>query len=315
MKVLIVPDLHGKIPSDLECMSLNFDGPVVFLGDIVGTDLLDQLQKLFYNGVYNHIKKLLKSNPNSSYLEILNFPTENGKNLFDGLTDIWSFLDNLSPHSIIYAVESILEISKYQHFGHFVSCLPIQIRQILQKDMEANAQKVIDLMTNFTNRGQKVYVIEGNWDARTPLDFYPTKDECKPLPIEERSFYFKKILNEKNPNVLYFDTVTTIKVRKDFFVFWPFDSSTQHTQVPEIEKSGGKIILFSHGQADWHAVKGDTPMTSEGAKIQEVMAEVIKDLKPDYIVHGHLHDNKPDYLYNGIPVIYCPLQSCRIIDF
>lgn len=317
MEILVVSDLHGMVPENLESLSQTLKGPVVFLGDVVGTTLLDQLQKLFYNGVYNHLKKLLNVNSNPKLGELYCFPTEKGQTLHDGFMALVGFLNQIGKLNVDSFSDYVLGLSRYVHFGHFVSNLPEEIRQALQKDMEVNAQKIIGLMTNFTNRGQDVFVIEGNWDARTPLDFYPT-DECKPLPVNERSFYFKDYLLKNNSKVCYFNTVGTFNLDQHVFVFWPFDSSVVHTQVPEIykadlDKNGGKLILFSHGQADWYSVKGDIPMTSEGSKIQEVMAIVINDLKPDIIVHGHLHENKPDYFYNGIPVTYCPLLSVRTL--
>lgn len=314
MNYLVVSDLHGMVPENLESLSQTFKGPVVFLGDIVGTTYLDQLQKLFYNGVYNPVKKLLAANPKPCLQDITLFPIDDSRILYDGFHSLVSFLGQLGTFQVGMFSQFVLNIARYTHFGHFVSNLPLEIRQALQQDMEANAQKIIDLMTNFTARGQDVYVIEGNWDARTPLDFYPT-EECKPLPIDQRSFYFKKFLLERNPKVHYFDTVSTVNDGKHVLVFWPFDCSTNYAQVPEINREdiAGNIILFSHAQVDWQSVKGDTPMTAEGAKVQKVMAQVVSDLKPDLIYHGHLHDDKPSYTYQGIPVAYCPLLSIQIL--
>lgn len=315
MEILVVSDLHGKTPGELESISKTFPGPVVFLGDIVGTSHLEELQRLFYNGVYNPIKKLLQDNPNPGFKETSLFPIGYGRVLYDGYLNLVEYLNKLNEFRAEPFTRFVHNITRYVHFGHFVSNLPLAIRQVLQKDMEDNAQQTINLMTNFTDRGQDVFVIEGNWDARTPLDFFSIA-ECKAIPVNQRSFYFKSFLLKKNPKVHYFDKVGTAKFKDNVFVFWPFDCATTHTPVPEIyhEDVKGKVVLFSHGQADWQSIKGNTPMTAEGAKVQEVMTQVISDLKPDLIVHGHLHDDKPDYLYDGIiPVIYCPLRSVRTL--
>ncbi|MDD3003181.1 MAG: hypothetical protein PHS06_04930 [Candidatus Shapirobacteria bacterium] len=318
---LFVSDIHGrnaKMEVELSLIAQNKQSKpkiVVFTGDIVGTFLLDQLQKLFYNGVYNHIKKLLSTNPNPTNEEILWFPTENGLTLIDGAINLWNFLDNLDysetdPPSM---ADYVRELVEYVHFGHFVSNLPKKICDILRQDMEKNAKIWADIMTQFTDQETLVVVNAGNWDARHPLDFYPTK-ECKPLPVEERAFYFKDFLKSLNEKILYFDKTDTIETENEIFVILPFDSAI-NLDLPKPIATDKKIVLISHAQVNWHAIKGDTPMTAEGQKIQENMEKIIAFLHPDYVIHGHLHDPVPDYLFNGIPVKYLPQGTCRFIDF
>jgi len=318
---LFVSDIHGrnaKLEAELLLIAQNKQPKpkiVTFTGDIVGTDLLDQLQKLFYNGVYNNIKKLLAANPNPTDQEILLYSAGQERTLAEGIVDLWKFLDGISFFNADYfhMADYAKKLAKYVHFGHFVSNLPPEIKAVLQKNMEVNAMNWANIMTKFTDQGVMVAVVQGNWDARHPLDFYPT-EECKPLPIEERSFYFKDFLKSLNEKILYFDETSIIETEEEILVMLPFDSCI-NLDLPEKIEIDKKIILVSHAQVDWHAIKGDIPMTGEGEKIQENMKKIIEHLRPDYIIHGHLHDPGEDYLFNQTQVKYLPLGTCRFIDF
>ena len=311
MEILIVSDLHGRVPKDLEFFSKTFHGPVVFLGNVVGTSNLDQLQKMFYDDLYNPIKELFRTKPEPSLREITLFPIGDSRILYDGCTGLERFLNQFGKFRINSFSKFVYGIAQYAHFGHFIGNLPIGIREVLQEDMETNSGKIVNLMTNFTARNQDVFVVEGNCDARTPFDFCPTK-ECNSVPVPQRSFNFKDFLLGLDPKIHYFDTVGTVKFEENVFVFWPFDCSTTPTLVPEIYREDiKKVVLFSHSQADWQSVNNDIPMTNEDVKVQKVMAQVITDLNPDLIVHGHLHVDKPDYTFHNIPVCYCPLLCVR----
>lgn len=318
---LIVSDIHGrdaKLEAELSVIAQNKQSKpkiVFFIGDIVGTPLLDQLQKLFYNGVYNHMKKLLEVNSNPTNQEILLYKTENEKTLAEGIVDLWKFLDGISFFKTDYfhMADYAKELAKYVHFGHFVSNLPKEIKMVLQKDMTINAINWINIMTKFTDQGTIVVVNEGNWDARTPLDFYPT-EECKPLPVKERAFYFKDFLKSLNSNILYFDKTDTIETEKEIFVILPFDSAI-NLDLPKPITTDKKIILVSHAQIDWTAIKGDTPMTGEGKIIQKNMKKIMEYLHPDYAIHGHLHDPEEDYVFNQTKVIYLSKGICRSVNF
>lgn len=319
---LFVSDIHGRDLA-LEAKLLKTaekENPkgVFFLGDIVGTDLLDQLQKLFYNGVYNHMKKLLKINPNPTDKEILNFSTENGKTLINGIEDLWNFLYHIYPIELVNKANYARELSSYTHFGHFCSNLKEKIIDTLRKDMIKNAEKIYQIMEKFTKIGSAVIIVEGNWDARNPLDF-EIGPECIAKPIDRRPFVYKKFIESKNnKNIFYFDTVATIETKEEIFSIWPFDSVINLVNKPEIKKTKKKVILISHAQADWKSIKGETPMTSEGQKINDNMKIIIDAIKPNFIVHGHLHDvinNPVGYRYGEIPVFYLPLRTCRFIDF
>lgn len=321
---LFVSDLHGynqKLDDTLyEIGQRSRPEIVFFIGDIVGTDLLDQLQKLFYNGIFNPIKKLLGQNDKPSDSEILNFSATEGVTILDGCKNMCNFLASLDPkyhHPTSYA-KFAMTLSGYVHFGHFVGNLTPSIRKTLQKDMESNAEKDIRIMADFVEHGSMVVVVEGNWDARTPLDFYPNGEV---IPPQRRIFRFKKFLLEKSPKVLYFDQSGIIETDTCIFVIWPFDSAVTSTQIPKIgdNEQNKKVVLVSHAQISWEAIKGDIPMTNEGKKIENNMPTVASDLKANAVVHGHLHDkianNFSGYIFEGTFVHYLPKDTCRFIDF
>lgn len=317
---LFVSDIHGRdtnLETDLINIANSNSVPkiVFFLGDIIGTTKLDQLQKLFYNGVVNYAKQIL---PETSDEKILNYPTANGETLSDGIQNIWNFLYEPRELGNKFKADYIRELATYAHFGHFCSNLPEPVRKNLQEEMKENAKVWIDIMTKFTNQGSLVVVVEGNWDARTPLDFFPIKDECKPIPTEERSFYFKDFLKSTNDQILYFDQAGTIETEDEIFVIWPFDCATNATIIPEFEeRETRKIILVSHTQIDWTSIKGNTPMTGEGRKIQESMGMTFTNLHANTAVHGHLHDtiSTDGYFFKEKFIHYLPKGTCRYIDF
>jgi len=328
-KYLFVSDIHGyneNLFNTLDIIAENYTPEIVFfLGDIVGTDLLAQLQRIFYNDIVNPLKELLRTNHQPTDEEILTFVGKDckkiiGNKIIDGCHNLYKFLRTLDtkynhPHS--YA-DLAKELSGYAHFGHFVSNLPKNIRTTLKRDMIQNATYVYDLMKKFTKKGSLVVLIEGNWDARTPLDFEvgPT---CIATPPAKREFSFKRFIKSKrNKNILYFDRVGTIKTNDNVFVIWPFDCATTPTQIPEPEAGETrKTILVAHAQLDWAAIKRNAAMTGESKKVKENMELVIRDLKPAAAVHGHLHDdiNFDGYIYHDIPVFYLPLCTTQFIDF
>jgi Icc-related predicted phosphoesterase len=318
---LFISDIHGRSKKlERELSLIARTGPpkmVFFLGDIVGTDKLAELQKLFYNRVFNHIKNTdLASITDKEILDIT-IDEGQGDTVEDGCSELLGFLQNLKPgYNRKNHGSFVKELGRYSHFGHFASNLPEGIRVVLEKDMKKNAAAIIDIMTEFTDKGSSVVVVEGNWDARHPLDFYKDKRLCKPLPVEDRSFYFKDFLKSLNNKVLYFNEPGIIEKEDKIFVLWPFDAAIKATQIPEFtdEQQEKKIILISHAQIEWAAIKGNTPMTAEGKKIEENMKDVFN--QSQVAVHGHLHQ---DIYFDGYfsqrkEVHYLPLQACRFID-
>ena len=321
---LIISDIHGKdehLTRELLSLAESEKQPnmVIFLGDIVGTESLDKLQQLFYNGIFNPVNKLQKENPSATNEEILSYQTENDQTVLEGVDNLLTFLNGITTKiEPIDKGEFAKEIASYANYGHFCSNLPIEIRQYLGKGMETDAKTWIDIMTKFTDKGTFVTVIEGNWDARTPLDFYPIKDKCIPLPEEARQFSFKRLLRSLNSRVFYSEDTTVVETENKRFILLPFDSAINTSEIiPKLDENDVRgIVLLSHTQIDWSAIKGDTPMTREGEIIQSNMKEIIGQIKPKKAAHGHLHQEpEKTYDYNGVIVHYLPKGQSQLIKF
>lgn len=326
---LFISDIHGRDPNlenqlnqIIESGKNNQqDRPeiVFFLGDIVGTDSLAKLQKLFYD-VYNPAKKLLQDNPQATDNQILGL-TNKDENITQLHQLLWDFIYQTKGSSNLtdkFRTDHIRQLVTYSHFGHFTSNLPDSVKNRLKNDMEENAQIWLDIMNKFVENGSLVAVIEGNWDARTPLDFCPTP-ECQELPLDQRLFSLRKFLSEqKNHNIVYFDETGVIETENEIFVLCPFDSSVAGPKNPNLDPTDNRqVILVSHAQIDWKSVKGDTAMTKESQTIQANMKPFLEDIKAKTAIHGHLHDqiDSETYQVSNCTVQYLPKGHHRVINF
>lgn len=319
-KYLFVSDIHGSCESlvkQLKEIAKNNPPEIVFfLGDIVGTELLDDLQKKFYN-VFNSMKTLPENTKKI------------GSKIIDNAQILIDSLNKICPNSCkASASEMAALVISYQHFGHFVSNLPIEIRQILRKDMSVNAKKIVEAMRKFTRQGKTVVVIEGNWDARTPLDFQVNTKECLPILPNKRIFYLRKFIEKiRNKRIHFVKNNELFETGSYNFQTISFDGVAKYVPGTLTKiKNNKPTILVSHVQADWKAVKKDCPMTDEGEQLSKKIWTVLCDTHPDAMVHGHLHDTLLNeqgqecdgYLYpesNQIKVHYLPLRSQRFINF
>lgn len=325
-RYLFVSDLHGSNKQFGLLSDIAAKRPpkiVFFLGDVIGTQSLADLQKLFYNGVVNPTKKLLlEINPNASDKELLDFINpENRQAVLMGYQALCDYLKKLDgqDHSQPNPAEHVRQLIEYQHFGHWISNLSESVRNVLKLDLHQNAIEVIDLMNQFVKNHCKVVVLEGNWDARTPLDFLPGK-KCVPTPIRKREFYFRDLINQFGNHVKYYRQPSVIEETDCFFIIWPFDAAATPTRIPEIESKGKKIVLVSHAQISWKPIKGDIKMNPENQAIEQNMPMVVDDLNADTAIHGHLHqllpNNASGYIFdNHILVHYLPIDTFRFISF
>lgn len=323
---LFVSDLHGSFDqlAILSDIAHNRTPKIVFfLGDIIGTKSLRKLQELFYDYVTTPAKECLKNNPNVSDQELLDFiyDPKIGRTVLMGYQELCNYLGKLDGqnHSRTHPVDHIYRLLEYTHYGHWIGNLPESVRNVLRADLHRNAIEVIELMNEFAKNRCMVVVIEGNWEARTPLDFMPGK-KCVPIPIDQRKFYFKDLIDQHGNHIEYYDKPGIILDVTCSFVTWPFDAAVTPTRVPEIESNGEKIILISHAQVSWKPIKGDKKMNPENQKIEENMPMTVSDLNPDAVVHGHLHDLLPNnasgYIFNDHTYVhYLSEDTFRFIDF
>jgi len=328
-KTLFVSDIHGQQP-DLEARlnqiadSKRPPKTVFFLGDIAGTKSLLELQHVFYNLIVNPMKKLLSFNPNPSDNEILCFPTEDkdSPRILDGCKKLWFILNSIDPScNAGYCPDIVRDLITFVHYGHWASNLPESIKNVLKKDLFANAERIYQIMEKFTNRGTLVVIVEGNWDARLPIDFVADRKNCLPIAPKDRDFYFKRFINNKqNRNLIYVDHLHYLQIYEGIqMVLIPFDTIMKYDGYPIWKREDiQKTVLITHTQVSWEAIKGNTAMTGEGKKIEENIQRILKNLQPNAVVHGHLH-NPIGYqgyaLTNGTLVHYLPIGTARFIDF
>lgn len=325
---LVVSDIHGRIPvleRSLIDIADGYNPPelVIYVGDIVGSELLMKLQPIFYDLITKPTKALLKQNPNASDDDIISYPTGEGSlRVVDGCRQLNLLLGAIDPsyNTGVYCADIARELIKYIHYGHWCSNLPDKIIDALNQNMEADAEANYQIMKKFTDRGSQVFINEGNWDARRPIDF-AKGSECIPLPLEKRSFSYKQfILNKNNPNIHYIDNQHLMVLDNVQVIFFPFDAIINYDGSPiPVDSRIKRKILIAHGHADFQAVRGNDPMGKEDQIIQDKMDLILDQLQPDLVIHGHLHKdtfhgNSGYITSKGIEVAYLPLGTCRTFD-
>ena len=321
--IAYVSDIHGGDQDLFDRLAEMAKDPpevAIFEGDVIGTKSFEDLQRLFYNYLNNHSKnEILKQNPVATDEELLSYggtkPPEEGYDLRKGFLklreyelglagkkpeEIASQLRQLTDHDI---AEEIRRYAKYVHYGHYASNLPIEAKQALAHGLEENARKVLEPIKVMQAKGTKVAMIEGNWDARAPIDFIPEVPTAQPLPPEQRLFRAKEFF-EKN-DVLFYNTLTTLDTETTLQILMPFDAITSFDNTkPEIindiktavewaRKDKKSVVIVSHGQPNWRihnlTVENPTP-SGEHAQIVSGLTKAISEFRPDEIVYGHLHD-------------------------
>lgn len=321
--IAYVSDIHGG-DQDLfyRLAEMAKDPPevAIFEGDVIGTKSFEDLQRLFYNYLNNHSKnEILKQNPDATDEDILSYsgtkPPEEGFNLKKGFLKLREYelglagktpeeitqqLGQLTDHDI---AEEIRRYAKYVHYGHYASNLRTEAKQTLADGLEENAKKVLEPIKAMQAKGTKVAMIEGNWDARAPIDFVPGVPTAEPLLSEQRLFRAKEFF-EKN-GVLFYNTLTTLDTETTLQILMPFDAITSFDNTkPEIideiktavewaRKDNKSVVIVSHGQPNWrvHNLTVDNPQPAgEHAQIVSGLTKAISEFRPDEIVYGHLHD-------------------------
>lgn len=324
-KYLFVSDLHGSenlFPKLMDIATKKTPKIVFFLGNTIGTEALKKVREMFFEYVTNPAKECLKANPNASdqeFLDFIRYPKK-GRTLLMGYQALCDYLKKLDGqnHFQTNPVDHIHQLLEYKHYGHWIANLPESVKNILMAGLRQNAINVINLMNQFVKNNCKVVVIEGNLEARTPLDFFPGT-QCVSIPTDQREFYFKDLINQFGKNIKYYDRPGVIQENGISFVVWPFEAAVIPTQVPEIEKNGQKIVLVSHAQVSWIPIKGNRKMGLENQTIEQNMSMVATSLNPNAIVHGHLEvflpNNVSGFLYQQCKIHYLPLEIYRFINF
>lgn len=338
-----ITDLHGaeddnEFYSKLESQLKNPPEFIICLGDTIGTKSFDKLQKLFYNSVTNVAKEKLNIDPNTSDSDLIDYHskrTPEGYTLKQGFFDLKTFefqlqgktdeeiknqLNNLSDTQI---AENIKKYCKYIHYGHYASNLPDEVKSTLAIDLQKNFDKLMETLDKFQSQGTKIIFLEGNWDARPPIDFVPNTPDVIPLPPEKRIFNLEAVLKEHGIELK--KTLSTLETETSLHVLAPFDALSKlenidtelveqiTKQVNKAKQNKKAIILDAHGQPNWkihRLFEIDPKATGENAKIMRSISYLSFYLEPDEIIYGHLHDpikdsegklisNDPKYLLSA----------------
>lgn len=169
--------------------------------------------------------------------------------------------------------------------------------------LESNAQKLVDTLTPIMKKETKVFMLEGNWDARSPIDFKSGETTAVPLPPEQRLFNVGKFFEEKGINFL--SKAGTLETKTSLHVLFPFDSLIGFSNLPKEEKDkirqaveqarqeNKTIIVVAHGEPNWqiHNLKvKDAKPSGEHAQIIQGLEEALGIILPDEIIYGHMHD-------------------------
>lgn len=325
-KYLFISDLHGlQVQDKIEAAMKEYPDirRIFFLGDIIGTGEMAKLQKLFYN-VYNPAKAVLTKKPDINDNELLNLPIgDRNDSIGSELALLIDFLETINDRSLQFSAKQIRQMINYANYGHFVGNLSTEARSLLRQGLKANADSIIKFVYDTAKKyGVLFHIVEGNWDARTPLD-YCRGAKCVPIPKAERSFYLGDVVrkNENYPKyITYSDKPSIVYDHTDriAFILWPFDSSVKPTMVPKVIYDDYKTILVSHAHILWSPVKGKASMTPENRDIEANMAMVIKDTQAIAAVHGHLHDQfeASGYVFDNQTLVhYLPIGEIRPILF
>lgn len=321
--IAYVGDLHGGDEDLFKRLSEMTDKPpayLIFEGDMMGTKNFEDLQRLFYNYLNNHSRnELLRQDPEATDEAILTYsgtkPPEDGFNLKKGFLKIRTFelqlegksdeeiqkvLDSMPDHEI---AEEIRRYAKFVHYGHYASNLPENARKNLASGLESNAQRLVNILTPIMKKGTRVFMLEGNWDARAPIDFKSGEPTAIPLPPEQRLFNVGKFFKEKGVNFL--TNAQTLETKTSLHVLFPFDSlvgfpnlskeeKDKIRQAVEAAKKENKtIIVVAHGEPNWQihniTVKDARP-GGEHAQVIQGLEEALGMILPDEIIYGHMHD-------------------------
>lgn len=321
--IAYVSDIHGgdqDLYHRLEEMVKDAPKVAIFEGDVIGTKSFEDLQRLFYNWLNNHSRnEILKQNPDVSDEDLLNYggtkPPEEGFNLKKGFlklrdyelaltgktpVEIQEQLGQMTDHMI---AEEIRRYAKYVHYGHYASNLPTKAKQALADGLEENARRILEQIKAMQVKGTKVAMIEGNWDARAPIDFMPEIPTAEPLPFEQRLFRAKEFF-EKN-GVPFYNTLTILETETTLQVLMPFDAITSFNRTPQdkineiritvelARRNKKSIVMVSHGEPNWriHNLTAQNPtLTGEHAQVVDGLTKAILEFRPDEVVYGHLHD-------------------------
>ncbi len=313
-------DVHGDSEGELLAkLEMMLDTPpeyLIFNGDIVGNEQFTVLQRPFYNDLNNHSKPLLNEQPeitdDALLSKVVDTTPQGDITLKDGFiklrhaeltiggmseTEADQTVGALTPETI---AAEIRRYAEYVHYGHYASNLPETIQSKLLEGLKENAQRYADIMNKFVEKGTAVHVLQGNWDARIPLDFVRGVPDA--VPLEESLFDIGKYFD--NTEIKFYDDIGYVDTKTSLQVILPFDSITDFPQRDEAARAEIKqrveaarathktVVLVAHGEPDFRVHNLSNPKLEakgEHRLLLDGFQEILPIVEPDEIVHGHMH--------------------------
>lgn len=315
-KILYLSDTHGNFQALKNLESHLADPPdyLICMGDHFVTPSFRKIQDLFYNRIKNPLLNLLKINPKALDSEILDYTNPQKTTLRHSFRELKLFEKQLATDSTPFRLtdaEMAFEIRKFltfEHYGHYTSNTAPDCKKQLGMELEGNALQFCNTIDKFIEAGTMVHIIEGNQDARTPIDFMPGIPEVKPLPINERVFYAGNFLRKRKYN--FYDSLGLLCTKKTIHVLVGFDETIsaaaadysmdeifQKTIIAEMRNRDlGEINLALHGliTADIFGRIHPT-LNKENQLCLTGSRKIYDNFIPCHAIHGHLHHEAIDY--------------------
>ncbi len=321
-RILYIGDIHGPDQSLLDGLveaAKCAPEALIFIGDVVGSRHLVELQRLFYDWLNNHsMNGLFRISPQATDEEILSYtgstPPEPAFTLKNGFLKLRRYelmLAGHQPEEIAAVISTLSDrdiaaeirgYAKYVHYGHYVSNLSNQVRENLASGLRESARRLLTSIKMMQERGTQIAIMEGNWDARTPIDYVPGIPAAVPLPVEQRPFHAKRFFQEHGVNL--YSSLATLETTGTLQVLLPFDALINFARLPgsqleEVDQQvmkarglGKCVIVVAHGEPNWqihHLLDKQAEPTGEHVRIIEGLTKALGRIAPDEVVYGHMH--------------------------
>jgi predicted phosphodiesterase len=263
-RIIVVSDLHGAKPEVLARLNAiprsgeQKPAAVILGGDVVGNPDLEELQKLFYNGVINHARAALSANPSIAATELVNYvgaSAPEGATLKEGFRALRHKemeLEGLSAGGLTgekaqrrdvllqkmdddesVASEIRRYTTEYVHYGHYASNLHPDAVKKLADGLRVNAAKLAEPLKKLQESGVQVVINEGNWDPSPPIAFRRGTSDAQRLTAAEQQgstgFSTQKFFEEQG--IRYVTGMEVLETETTAMVLLPFDQLVKYADM------------------------------------------------------------------------------------
>ncbi len=319
---VFVSDVHGQIDQLSPLLKLH-DTQITFIGDILGSARLIQMQDLYYT-----LTKRSGINPSTSLetlKEELSKTDSKVRTAYDNLQSAMQvLLDKPEEFNIETATDYVIDALSRQNYGHWLSNLPEDIKVKFKDEVIYNANKFGQLLTDLIANGNNVKVILGNWEGKEggiPTELKPDSDNERLnsavlLPADVR-INIKNFLSPAGADVI--DDLKGEKDENYFNIYLPYSEQVRLARSSDEElakdekiinllnkakvarEKGKKIQIITHAEPDGKMHNQANPdenfdfnKASEHQKVIYGTQYLIKlltesNLEISQIIYGHLH--------------------------